>query len=152
MTRTIWPDGGKANNSKLYRLGDMTIYIGWTKLKVYRFILCSIIYIVVLQNTLFTVKPFLSFEWLRSLYAAHHGAWRGHRSRWRWERPARTRPGARPKRGTTSVAWSCIFKHYSFKTTDFKPLKIKQQSCMRALSLSVWEECAFSFCWLWTFT
>ncbi len=49
------------------------------------------------------------------------------------------------KRGTTSVAWSCIFKHCSFKTTDFKPLKHKQQSYMRALSLSVWEERAISF-------
>ncbi len=41
------------------------------------------------------------------------------------------------KRGTTSVAWSCVFKHCSFKTTDFKPLKIKQQSYMRVPSLSV---------------
>ncbi len=41
------------------------------------------------------------------------------------------------KRGTTSVAWSCVFKHCSFKTTDFKPLKHKQQSYMRAPSLSV---------------
>ncbi len=39
-----------------------------------------------------------------------------------------------PKRGTTSVAWSCVFKHCSFKTTDFKPLKIKQQSYMCAPS------------------
>ncbi len=39
-----------------------------------------------------------------------------------------------PKRGTASVAWLCVFKHYSFKTTDFKPLKIKQQSYMRAPS------------------
>ncbi len=50
-----------------------------------------------------------------------------------------------PKRGSTSVAWSCVFKHCSFKTFDFKPLKIKQQSYMRAPSLSVWEERAFSF-------
>ncbi len=28
-------------------------------------------------------NTFSSFEWLRSLYAAHHGAWRGDRSRWR---------------------------------------------------------------------
>ncbi len=41
------------------------------------------------------------------------------------------------KRGTTSVAWSHVFKHCSFKTTDFKPLKLKQQSYMRAPSLSV---------------
>ncbi len=44
------------------------------------------------------------------------------------------------KRGTTSVARSRVFKHCSFKTTDFKPLKLKQQSYMRAPSLSVWEE------------
>ncbi len=50
-----------------------------------------------------------------------------------------------PKRATTFVAWSCVFKHCSFKTTDFKPLKIKQQNYMRAPSLSVWEERAFSF-------
>ncbi len=31
-----------------------------------------------------------------------------------------------PKRGTTSVAWTCVFKHCSFKTTDFKSLKHKQ--------------------------
>ncbi len=42
-----------------------------------------------------------------------------------------------PKRGTTSVAWSRVFKHCSFKTTDFKLLKPKQQSCMRVPSLSV---------------
>ncbi len=42
-----------------------------------------------------------------------------------------------PKRGTTSVAWSRVFKHCSFETTDFKPLKHKQQSQMRAPSLSV---------------
>ncbi len=39
-----------------------------------------------------------------------------------------------PKRETTSVAWSRVFKHCSFKTTDFKPLKIKQQTYMRAPS------------------
>ncbi len=50
-----------------------------------------------------------------------------------------------PKRGTTFVAWSCVFKHCSFKITDFKPLKIKQQRYMRAPSLSVWEERAFYF-------
>ncbi len=50
-----------------------------------------------------------------------------------------------PKRGTTSVAWSRIFKHCSFKTTDFKPLKLKQQSYMRTPSLFVLEELTFSF-------
>ncbi len=39
-----------------------------------------------------------------------------------------------PKRGTTSVAWSRVFKHCSFKTTDFMLLKHKQQSYMRAPS------------------
>ncbi len=47
--------------------------------------------------------------------------------------------------GTTSVAWSRVFKHYSFKTIDFKPLKLKQQTYMHAPSLSVWENRAFSF-------
>ncbi len=42
-----------------------------------------------------------------------------------------------PKRGTTSVAWTRVFKHCSFKTTDFKPLKLKQETYMHALSLSV---------------
>ncbi len=42
-----------------------------------------------------------------------------------------------PKRGTTSVEWSRVFNHCSFKTTDFKTLKHKQQSYMRAPSLSV---------------
>ncbi len=42
-----------------------------------------------------------------------------------------------PKRGTTSVAWSHVFKHCSFNTTDFKPLNLKQQTYMRAPSLSV---------------
>ncbi len=55
------------------------------------------------------------------------------------ERPAS--PGQNqefvPKRGTTSVARSRVFKHCSFKTTDFKPLKLKQQSYMRASYLSV---------------
>ncbi len=41
------------------------------------------------------------------------------------------------KRRTTTVAWSRVFKHCSFKTTDFKPLKHKQQSYMCAPSLSV---------------
>ncbi len=52
------------------------------------------------------------------------------------ERPARTNDELVPKRGTTSVAWSRVFKHCSFKTTDMKPLKHKK-SYMRAPSLSV---------------
>ncbi len=50
-----------------------------------------------------------------------------------------------PKRGITPVACSRVFKHCSFKTTDFKPLKIKQQSNMRVPFLFVWKERAFSF-------
>ncbi len=87
-------------------------------------------YIVYGNNT------FSSFEWLRSLP-------RGVKGR------QNDQPGQNQelisKRGTTSVAWSRVFKHCSFKTTDFKPLKIKQQSYMRVPSLSLLEERAFSF-------
>ncbi len=123
----------------------MTIYIGWTKWKVYRFILCSIVYIVVSQNTLFTVIPFHNL----SDCDFYTPPTTGHE----WETEAggdeNNQPGHNeelvPKWRTTPVAWSRVFKHSSFKTTDFKPLKIKEQSCMRALSRSVWEERAFSF-------
>ncbi len=37
------------------------------------------------------------------------------------------------------------FKHCRFKTTDFKPLKHKQQSYVCAVSVSVREERAFFF-------
>ncbi len=40
-----------------------------------------------------------------------------------------------PKQGTTSVASTCVFKHCSFKMTDFKPLKHKQQSYLHEPSL-----------------
>ncbi len=43
------------------------------------------------------------------------------------------------KRGTTSVAWTRVYKHCSFKTTDFKLLKHKQQLNASAVSVSVWE-------------
>ncbi len=49
-----------------------------------------------------------------------------------------------PKRGTTSVAWTRVFKHCSFKT-DFKPLKHKQQSYMRAPSLFLCERSVLYF-------
>ncbi len=48
-----------------------------------------------------------------------------------------------PKRGTTSVAWSRVFKHCSLIQTDFKPLKHKQQSYMRAPSLCLCERSTF---------
>ncbi len=41
------------------------------------------------------------------------------------------------KRGTTSVAWSCVFKHCSFKTTDFEAVE-NQTTELYA--------CAVSFC------
>ncbi len=136
-------------------------------------------------------NTFSTFEWLRSLYAAHHGAWRGDRGggnapfslvcqiaiktpEEEEEEEGETEAGGDendqpghyeelvPKRGTTSVAWTRVFKHCSFKTTDFKPLKLKQQtymcapsntSYMRAPSLSMWEEHAFFLsCRLWTIT
>ncbi len=64
---------------------------------------------------------------MTAIFTLHHGAWRGDRSRWRT---------TRTKRGTTSVAWARVFKHCSFKTTDFKLLKRKQQRYV----------CAVSFC------
>ncbi len=73
---------------------------------------------------------------MTAIFTRHHGAWRGDRSRWRT---------TRNKRGTTSVAWARVCKHCSFKTTDFKLLKRKQQSYVCAVSVSVWEDRAF-FC------
>ncbi len=72
-------------------------------------------------------NTFSSFKWLRSLYAAHH---------------TRGVTGDRTSQDTTrssllNEGWSRAFKHCSFKTTDFKPFKLKQQSDMRAPSLSV---------------
>ncbi len=74
--------------------------------------------------------------WMTAIFTCHHGAWRGDRTRWRT---------TRTKRGTTSVAWAHVFNHCSFKTTDFKLLKRKQQSYVCCLSVSVWEDRAFFF-------
>ncbi len=82
-------------------------------------------------------NTFSSFEWLWSLHAAHHETWR--------ETERAQNQELVTKRGTTSVACSRVFKHCSFKTTDFRPLKLKQQSYMHAPSLSVWEERFFCF-------
>ncbi len=49
------------------------------------------------------------------------------------------------KRVTTSVAWTHVFKHCSFKTTDFKPLKLKQQTIETAISFCVRGACFFFF-------
>ncbi len=73
---------------------------------------------------------------MTAIFTRHHGAWSGDRTRWRT---------TRTKRGTTSVAWTRVFKHCSFKTTDFKLLKRKQQSYVCAVSVSVWEDRAFFF-------
>ncbi len=50
-----------------------------------------------------------------------------------------------PKRGTTSVAWTRVFKHCSFKTTDFKPLKQKTDIYACAVSFCVRGERRFFF-------
>ncbi len=101
----------------------MTICIRWTKQKVYRFILSSIVYFVVSQNTLFTVIPFHNLSDC-DLYMPPRICREGETEE------ENNQPGRNeelvPKRGTTSVAWSHVFKHWSFKITDFKPLKLKQ--------------------------
>ncbi len=76
---------------------------------------------MVSQNTLFTVIPF------------HHLSDVKERQN---DQPGNNEELV-PKGGTTSVVWSRVFKHCSFKTIYFKPLKLKQQSHMRALSNSV---------------
>ncbi len=63
---------------------------------------------------------------MTAIFTRHHGAWRGDRSRWRT---------TRTKRGTTSVAWARVFKHCSFKTTDFKLLKNNRAMCAPSLFL-----------------
>ncbi len=62
---------------------------------------------------------------------------RGDRNR--WERAARS------KRETTSVAWTRVFKHCSFKTTDFKPLKQKTDIYACAISFCVERSTPFLF-------
>ncbi len=87
---------------------------------------------MVWQNTLFTVIPVHHLSDC-DLYTS---STTGHERR--QKQVENDQPGQNeelvPKRGTTSVVWSCVFKHCSFKTTDFKPLKIKQQSYMCAPS------------------
>ncbi len=107
--------------------------------------LCSIVYIVVSQNTLFTVIHFHHLSEC-NLYTPPTTGREGETEA---DGDENDQIGHNqelvPKRETTSVAWSRVFKHCSFKTTDFKTLKIKQQRYMRAPSLSVWEEHPFSF-------
>ncbi len=117
-------------------LCDMTMYIGWTKYKVYRFILCSIVYFVVSQNILFMV---ILFHHLGDcdLYTPPRGV-NGNQNQVENDQPGQNQELI-SKRGTTSVAWTRIYKHCSFKTTDFKLLKHKQQLNASAVSVSVWE-------------
>ncbi len=75
-------------------------------------------------------NTFSSFEWLRSLHTAHHGAVNERQKQVENEQLV-------PKWRTTSVAWSRIFKHCSFKTTDFEAVE-NQTTELYA--------CAISFC------
>ncbi len=97
--------------------------------KFYHFILCSIVYFVVLQNTLFTAILFHNLGDC-DLYTPPRGV------KGRQNQPGKNEELV-PKRGTTSVAWTRVLKHCSLIQTDFKPLKHTQQSYMRAPSLSV---------------
>ncbi len=94
---------------------------GWNK-KSYRFILCSIVYFEVSQNTLFTVIPFHHLGDC-DLYTPPRGV------KGRQNQVENNQPGQDEelvlKWGTTFVAWTRVFKHCSFKTTDFKSLKLE---------------------------
>ncbi len=81
-------------------------------------------------------NTFSSFEWLRSLYAAHHGAWRGDRSRWRTTSQGKTR---------SLFLNKGLHLKYGHAFLSTAVLKQPILSYMRALALSVWEERAFSF-------
>ncbi len=90
-------------------------------------------------------NTFSSFGWLRSLHATtgREGETEAGGSEQEHDQPGQNEELV-PKWGTTSVAWTRVFKHCSFKTTDFKPLKHKQlYAC--AVSVSVWEERVFFF-------
>ncbi len=93
---------------------------------------------MVLQNTLFAVIPFCNLSDC-DLYIFIRHPPRGVKER--QKQVENDQPGQNdelvPKRGITSVAWSRVFKHCSFKTTNFKPLKLKQQTFMRVPFLSV---------------
>ncbi len=77
-----------------------------------------------------------SFGWLRSLHATTGRE--GRQNQVENDQLGQNQELV-PKQGTTSVAWTCVFKHCSFKTIDFKPLKHKQQSYMLAPSLFLCE-------------
>ncbi len=80
---------------------------------------------MVLQNTLFAVILFHHLsdcDFYTPPTTGHEGE--------RQKQEENDQPGHNkelvPKRGTISVAWPRVFKHCSFKTTNFKPLKLKQ--------------------------
>ncbi len=112
--------------------------------KVYRFILCSIVYFVVSQNTLFTVILFHHLDDC-DLYTPPRGV-KGRQNQVENDQPGQNEELV-PKRGTTSVAWTRVFKHCRLKKkkNDFKPLKLKQQSYLRAPSLFLCERSAHFF-------
>ncbi len=91
------------------------------------------------------LRKYLFIIWVTAIFIRRpHGGVRRRQKQVENDKPGQNEELV-PKRGTTSVAWSRVFKHCRFKTTDFKPLKIKQHSYMHVPSLSVWEERAFSF-------
>ncbi len=102
---------------------------------------CGVTKYIVYGNT------FSSFGWLRSLHATtgREGESRSTISQDK-TRSSFLNEELVPKRGTTSVAWTRVFKHCSFKLTDFKLLKHKQQSYMRAPSLFLCERSMHFFC------
>ncbi len=109
------------------------------EIKVYCFRLSSIVYIVV---PIVSGNNFSSFEW-RSLYAAHHGAWRGDRNRWRMSSQDTTRSSFL---NNGLHLWHC---HAILSTAVLKqPILSRWNSNNRPICVhvsSVWEEHAFSF-------
>ncbi len=89
---------------------------------------------MVSQNKLFTVKLFHHLGDC-DLYTPPRGV------KGRQNQPGQNQELV-PKRETTSVAWTRVLKHCSLIQTDFKPLKHKQQSYMRALSRCLCERSA----------
>ncbi len=81
-----------------------------------------------------------SFEWLRSLYAAHHGAWTGDT-----ERPARKKTRSSFLNEGLHLSHGHVFLSTAVLKQPILSRWNSNNSYMRAPSLSVWEERAFSF-------
>ncbi len=101
-------------------------------------------------------NTFSSFGWLQSLHATtgREGETEAGGSEQEHYQPGQNEELV-PKRGTTSVAWTRVFKHSRFKTSDFKPLKHKRQSYMLYSTLCFCVRGARIFLplyWLWTIT